>query len=91
MRAVLIPKSSRDLTKTKSWRPINLINCVGKLGEKVVADALQEEDLLHGHQFRGAKGRSALEAVYQVVVKAQRCMSRGGEVAWRFWDVKGGF
>ena len=26
----------------KSWRPINLINCVGKLGEKVVADTLQE-------------------------------------------------
>ena len=40
MEVVLIPKPGRDLTKTKSWRPINLINCVGKLREKVVVDAL---------------------------------------------------
>ena len=30
MRVVFIPKPSRDLTLTKSWRPLNLINCVGK-------------------------------------------------------------
>ena len=60
MRVVLIPKPGRDLTKTKSWRPINLINCIGKLGEKVVADELQEADLLNGGQFGGVKGRSAL-------------------------------
>ena len=40
MRVVLIPKPGRDLTLTKSWRPLNLINCVGKLGEKVVADRI---------------------------------------------------
>ena len=57
----------------------------------MVADALQEGDLLHGHQFKGVKGRSALEAVFRAVVKAQRCMARGGEVVWGFWDVKGGF
>ena len=61
-----------------------MINCVGKLGDKVVADALQEWDLLHGHEFGGVKGRSVLEAVFRAVVKAQRCMSRGGEVAWGY-------
>ena len=54
-----------------------------------MADALQEGDLLHRYQFRGVRGRSALEAMFRAVVKAQRCMARGGEVAWGFCDVKG--
>ena len=91
MRVVLIPKPGRDLTVTKSWRPINLINCIGKLGEKVVADHLQDAHLLHHHQFGAVKGRSALEVVFQAVVKARRCMDGGGDAAWGFWDVKGGF
>ena len=71
---VLIPKLGRDLTVTKSWRPINLINCIGKLGEKVVADHLQDADLLHHYQFGAVKGRSALGVVFRAVVKARRCM-----------------
>ena len=49
MKVVFIPKPGRDLTLTKSWRPLNLINCVGKLGEKVVADRIQDfgGDLFH--------------------------------------------
>ena len=56
MRVVLILKPSRDLTITKNWRPIDLINCVGKLMETVVADHLQDADLLHRHQFGAVKG-----------------------------------
>ena len=77
---MLIPKPDRDLMKTKSSRPINLINCVGKLGEKVVADVLPEGDLLYGHQFWGVKGRLTLKAVFRALVKAQRCMASG--VRW---------
>ena len=84
MRVVLIPKLGRDLTRTKSWRPINLINYIGKLGEKVVADAFQDAVLLHRKQFAGVKSRLAIEAVFKAVVKAKRCMARGGEVAWGF-------
>ena len=43
MRVVLITKPGRDLTQTKICRPLNLINCIGKLGEKVVADKIQGE------------------------------------------------
>jgi len=46
-KVVMIPKPGKDHYKTKGWRPINLINCIGKLGEKVVADRLQESGLLH--------------------------------------------
>ena len=40
MRVVFIPKPGRDLTLAKNWRPLNFINCVGKLGEKGVADRI---------------------------------------------------
>jgi len=81
-KVVMIPKLGKDHNKTKGWRPINLINCIGKLGEKVVANRLQESGLLHKHQFGLVKRRSATEAVLRVVTKAQRCMARGEAVGW---------
>jgi len=90
-KVVMIPKPGKDHSKTKGWRPINLINCIGKLGEKVVADRLQESGLLHRHHFGSVKGRSATEAALRVVTRAQRCMAAEGAVGWNFWDVKGGF
>ena len=49
MRVVFIPKPGHDLTLTRSWRPLNLINCVRKVREKVVADRIQDfgGDLFH--------------------------------------------
>jgi len=79
-KIVMIPKPGKDHNKTKGWQPINLINCISKLGEKVVANRLQESGLLHKHQFGSVKGRSVMEAALQVVTKAQRCMARGGVV-----------
>ena len=64
MKVVMIPKPGRDLTQTKNWRPINLINCIGNIGEKVVADQLQDAGLLHKHQYESVKGRCALEVVF---------------------------
>ena len=42
IRMVLNPKPGRELTITKTWRPLNLFHYVGKLAEKVVADRIQE-------------------------------------------------
>ena len=82
MRVVFIPKPGRDLTLTKSWRPLNLINCVGKLGEKVVADRIQDfgGDLFHRLQFGSVRGRSAVDVLYRSVVRARRCLDAGGGV-----------
>ena len=93
MRVVFIPKPGRDLTVPKSWRPLNHINCVGKLGEKVVADRIQDfgGDLFHRLQFGSVRGRSAVDVLYRSVVKARACIDEGGSVGWGFWDVKGGF
>ena len=93
MRVVLIPKPGRDLTQTKNWRPLNLINYIGKIGEKVVADRIQMEgrSLLHHQQYGSVRGRSAVDVLYQSVVKARQFRDGGGSVGWTFWDVKGGF
>ena len=90
-KVVMIPKPGKDHQQVKGWRPINLINCIGKLSEKVVADHLQEAGVFHRWQFGSVKGRSATEAVFRQVVRAQRCLEKGGRVGWGMWDVKGGF
>ena len=53
MRVVPIPKPGRNLTQSKNWRPLNLINCVGKLREKLVADRIHGEgqQILHHQQY----------------------------------------
>ena len=93
MRVVFIPKPGRDLTLAKNWRPLNLINCVWKLGEKVVADRIQDygDQLFHRLQYGLVRGRSAIDMLYRSVGKARHCMESGGCVGWCFWDVKGGF
>ena len=90
-KVVFIPKPNRDLALLKAWCPITLINCIGRLGEKVVADELQQAGLLHRHQFGSVKGRSAIDAVFREVTRVQRCLSAGGKAGWGLWDVKGGF
>ena len=93
MWVVLILKPGQDLTQTKNWRPLNLINCIGKLGEKVVADKIQEEgsSILHHQQYGSVRGRHAVYILYKSVVKPRQCLGNGGSVGWAFWDVKGGF
>ena len=93
IRVVLITKPGRDLTQTKNWWPLNLISCVGKLGEKVVADRIQEERevALHHHQFGSVRGRAAVYVLYKLVMEARKCLEDMGSVGWAFWDVKGGF
>ena len=86
-----IPKPGKDHTQLKAWRPITLSNCIGKLGEKVVAEELQKANLLHRHQFGSVKGRSAIDAVFREVTRVQQCLSNKGSAGWGLWDVKGGF
>ena len=93
MRVVFIPKPGRDLTVAKNWRPLNLINCVGKLGEKLVADRIPDfgGELFHRLQYGSVKGRSAVDILYKLVGRARKCIDGGSSVGWGFWDVKGGF
>ena len=86
MRVVFIPKPGRDLTLTKRWRPLNIIKCVWKLGEKVVADRIQDfwEELFHRLQFGSVRGWSAVDVLYRSVVRAWRYLDVRGVVGCRF-------
>lgn len=42
MRVVFVPKAGPDFTIAKNWLPLNLTNCIGKLGEKMVAARIQD-------------------------------------------------
>ena len=90
-KVVFIPKLGKDHTQLKAWRPITLINCIGTLREKVVAEELQQANLLNRHQFGSVKGRSAINAGFREVTRVQRCLSNKGSAGWGLWDVKGGF
>ena len=70
MTVVFINKPGKDKRKIKAWRPINLINCTGKLAEKIVADELQDLGNLHLLQFGAVKGKSAVDAVVRLTTKA---------------------
>ena len=90
-KVVFIPKTYKDHKAAKGWRPINLINCIRKLTEKVVADELQEAGLFHKGWYGGIKRRSALEAISRALTRVQRALARGGQVLWVMEDVRGGF
>ena len=79
-KVVFIPKPNKGHKATKGWRPIILINCIGKLAEKVVVDELQEAGLFHKGQYGGIKGRLAVEVITWTLTRAQRVMERGGQV-----------
>ena len=73
MWVVLIPKPRRDLTQTKNWRPLNHINCVGKLARKVMADRIQAkgQQILHHQHYGLVRGRCVVDVLYKSVVSAR--------------------
>ncbi|PSR72023.1 hypothetical protein PHLCEN_2v12104 [Hermanssonia centrifuga] len=64
---VVIPKPGKDdYTKAKSFRPIVLLNCLGKLCEKVLANRMQFDaqkfGLVHPCQYGGTMAHSTTDA-----------------------------
>ncbi|KAF8628638.1 hypothetical protein AX15_003772 [Amanita polypyramis BW_CC] len=79
---VVIPKPKReDYSKPKIFRPIALLDCVGKLLSKVLASRLQDEalkyDLLHPLQFGGIKQRSTTDAGIVLTEFVKRARDNG--------------
>ena len=64
MIMVMILKPGKDHSKVKGWRPIVLLNTVGKLADKIVAETLgKRRELFHERAFAGRKGRGAIDSV----------------------------
>ena len=87
MTMVMIPKPGKDQSKVKGWRPIVLLNMVGKLADKVVAETLgKREELFHERAFVGRRGSGAIDSVMLIDELRKKT---GGEVYGR--DIKSAF
>ena len=95
-RGVLLEKAGkRDFGLVRSYRVISLLNCMGKVIEKVVAEQLSQYcesySKLHPGQMGGRKERSAIDAVAILVHTVQKGWEEKKLVAALFMDVKGAF
>ena len=71
-RGILLEKGGkRDFRLIRSYQVISLLNCIGKVIEKVVAKQLsqycEDNSKLHPGQMGGQKERSAIDAVATLV------------------------
>jgi hypothetical protein len=95
-RGVVIPKPNKpDYGIAKAYRVITLLNCLGKVVEKVAANAIAEQcerrQLLHDGQFGCRKRRSAIDAVGRLMKRVEEAWGRGNTAAVLLMDVKGAF
>lgn len=79
---VIIAKPKRpDYTKPKAYCPIVLLNCLGKLMEKIIARRLQFDaqkfGLMHPSQFGGSMQHSTQDAGIQLVHNIRQLWEQG--------------
>jgi ribonuclease HI len=91
-RTVVIPKLGKpDYSKAKAYRPIVLLNCLGKLLEKVIARRMQfdaqKAGVMHPCQFGGAFQHSTQDAGIQLVHCIQQAWKRGLDSSALLLDV----
>lgn len=95
-RGILLEKvGKRDWSLVKSYRVISLLNCLGKVVEKVVAGLLSEYcekfSRLHPGQMGARKQRCAIDAVASLVHKVQESWAEKKLAVALFMDIKGAF
>jgi Reverse transcriptase (RNA-dependent DNA polymerase) len=76
-KGILLRKPNKsDYSIAKSYRVISLLNCLGKVAEKVAATAIanfcETNELLHEGQFGCRKQRSAIDAVAKLIYTTEK-------------------
>jgi hypothetical protein len=93
--AILKKAGKPDYTAPKAYRPVSLLNCLGKVAERIVAKRLsylaETFQLLDSEQMGGRPGRSVMDAVLALVHDIQSGNKAGKVVSVLFLDVKGAF
>ena len=95
-KGILLRKPNKpDYTLVKAYRVISLLNCLGKVVEKIAAEAIADHceatDGLHAGQMGCRKQRSAVDAVACLIQSTQEAWRRKQLMAALFMDVKGAF
>ena len=93
--AIIRKPNKPDYTVPKAYRPVSLLNCLGKISEKIMTKRLayiaETQGLLHADQMGGRQGRSAIDAVMALVHDGQQAKCNGKVLSALFVDVKGAF
>jgi hypothetical protein len=97
-RVVVFPKPGKTATQKEmaaAYRPISLLNCLGKLIEGIVAtrlaEAAEEANLLPKEQFGNRRNRSTELAGRFVATAVRTAWSWGGKASLLQLDLKGAF
>ena len=93
---VIIKKNGKpDYSAPKAYRPISLLNCLGKISEKIMATRLahmaEKHHLLHNLQIGGRPKRSAVDAAMFLTTKIDEANKRNMISSTLCIDVKGAF
>jgi hypothetical protein len=92
----VIPKPNKaDMSSPRSYRPISLLECLGKLLEKVIAKRVTYEvgkhDLVPTRQFGGRDKSSVIDAAMSLTHDIHSAWRKGLLVSVLAFDVKGYF
>jgi hypothetical protein len=92
--AILKKQNKPDYTAPKAYRIIALLNCLGKISEKIIATRLsylaETTDLLHNEQMGGRRYRAAIDAVLCLLHDITKPITTRRSFLL-FFDVKGAF
>ena len=93
---VIIPKSNKpSYSVPKAYRPIQLLECLGKLLEKIVAKRMMFDcshfNLIPPEQFGGVSGASCVDAGLSIVHDIEGALNRTLTASLLTIDVKGFF
>jgi len=81
----------------KAYRVVSLLNCLGKISEKILAKRLAdlaespESDLLYHDQMGSRPKKSTIDSVLSLVHDIQMAKHRKKKTSTLFLDVKGAF
>jgi ribonuclease HI len=95
-RGILLRKQDKhDYTLVKAYRVISLLNCLGKVVEKLAAEAIashcEATQALHLGQMGSRRRRSAVDAVACLIQRVHQEWAQKQLAAALFMDVKGAF
>jgi hypothetical protein len=93
--AILKKQNKPDYTAPKAYRIIALLNCLGKISEKIIATRLsylaETTDLLDNEQMGGRRYRAAIDAVLCLLHDINKANNNKKILSILFFDVKGAF
>jgi len=92
---IILKKPNRDASLPKSYRVISLLNCLGKISEKIIAKRLaflaNTSNIIHFDQMGSRKQISAIDAVMSLVHDIQLAKHDNEDTSVLFMDVKGAY